>query len=56
MTAADAAFTFNLMKENSALPGAGGARFILDTYITTIEAPDATTLVFTFNAPFTPGL
>lgn len=56
MTAGDAAFTFNLMKDNPALPGAGGARFILDTYITAVEAPDDTTLVFTFSEPFTPGL
>jgi peptide/nickel transport system substrate-binding protein len=56
LTAADAAFTFNLMKEHTDLPGAGGARFILDTYVTTIEAPDATTLVFTFSEPFSPAL
>lgn len=57
LTARDVAFTFNLMKENTALTGgAGGARAVLDGYVTTIEAPDDTTAVFTFSEPFTPGL
>jgi peptide/nickel transport system substrate-binding protein len=57
LTAKDVAFTFNLMKENTALTGgAGGARAVLDGYVTKIEAPDDTTAVFTFSEPFTPGL
>ena len=55
-TANDVAYTFNLLKENTALPSAGGARFILDTYVTTIEAPSETSVVFTFSEPFTPAV
>jgi peptide/nickel transport system substrate-binding protein len=56
LTANDVAFTFNLLKENSALPSAGGARFILDTYVTTIEAPSETSVVFTFSEAFSPAV
>ena len=57
LTAKDVAFTFNLMKEKTALTGgAGGARAVLDGYVTKIEAPDDTTAVFTFSEAFTPGL
>jgi len=56
LTAKDAAFTFNFMKEHTDLPGAGGARFVLDSFVDTVEAPDDTTLVFTFTQAFSPAL
>ena len=56
MTAKDVAFTFTTMKDNADLPGQGGARFVLDEYVTAIEMPSDTAVAFTFNAAFTPGL
>ena len=56
-TAADVAFTHNLLKATPELPGqAGGIRPVLDNFVTTIEAPNATQVVFTFSEPYTPGL
>lgn len=56
-TAADVAFTHNLIKATPELPGqAGGIRPVLDDFVTKIEAPNATEVVFTFSEPFTPGL
>jgi peptide/nickel transport system substrate-binding protein len=55
-TAKDVAFTFQLMQDNGALPGAGGARFVLDDYVTGIESADDTTVSFTFSKAYTPGL
>ncbi len=47
-TSADVAFTFTLVKEISA-----GAAF---AYVETITADTATSVVFAFNRPFSPGL
>lgn len=54
-TAADVAFTMNLLKENTALSGSGGIRGVIDK-VSSFEAPDATTFVVTFSDVFTPGL
>lgn len=54
-TAKDVAFTHNLLNTNEALPGLGGVRAVLGL-LTSIEAPDDKTVVFTFSEPFTPGL
>lgn len=54
-TADDVAFTFNLLKENTALSGSGGVRGILK-YVDRFEAPDSNTFVVTFTQPFTPAL
>ena len=53
-TANDVAFTFNLFSQFDGLTG-NGARTILP-YLSSIEATDDTTVVFTFNEPFTIGL
>jgi peptide/nickel transport system substrate-binding protein len=55
-TAKDVAFTFNTLKEHADLPSAGGARFVLDSYVTAVEATSDTAVAFTFSEPFTPGL
>ena len=56
-SAADVAFTHNTIKSTPELTGSsGGARAVLDNYVTTVEAPNATQVVFTFSEPFTPGL
>ena len=55
LTAADVAFTFNYLIANEGLPGTEGVRGVLP-FLKSIEAPDATTAVFTFNTVFTPGL
>ena len=54
-TAADVAFTFNLLVENTGLVGSGAVRAALQ-YVTAIEAPDPSTVVFTFDQVYTPGL
>ncbi len=57
LTAADVAFTHNLLKSNDKLPGGtGGIRAVLDNYVTTIEATDEKTVVFTFSQAYSPGL
>jgi len=53
-TADDVVFTWNLFKENDALPG-NGARVVIDR-IDAIEAVDDTTVAFTFNEVYTIGL
>jgi peptide/nickel transport system substrate-binding protein len=53
-TANDAAYTFNLMKSNSALTGTASS--ILQQYIDSVTAPDASTVVFQFNTVYTPAL
>jgi peptide/nickel transport system substrate-binding protein len=50
-TANDVAFTWNLLKDNEALPG-NGARGPMP-YLESIEATDDATVVFTFNEVFT---
>lgn len=55
-SANDVSFTFNTLKDNPDLPGQGGARFMLDTYVTAIEATSDTSVTFTFSEAFTPGL
>ncbi|CAA9567924.1 MAG: Oligopeptide ABC transporter, periplasmic oligopeptide-binding protein OppA [uncultured Thermomicrobiales bacterium] len=54
-TAGDVAFTFNLLKDNAGLSGAGGLRNVLGI-TSTVEAPDDTTVTFTFTEVYTPGL
>ncbi|HEV2528549.1 MAG TPA: ABC transporter substrate-binding protein [Thermomicrobiales bacterium] len=54
-SANDVAFTFNLVKDNAALGGAGAIRNILDN-TASIEATDDTTVVFTFTEVYSPGL
>lgn len=53
-TAKDVAYTWNLMKENEALPG-NGARVVMP-FIDAIEAKDDMTAVFTFKEVYTIGL
>jgi peptide/nickel transport system substrate-binding protein len=53
-TANDVAFTWNLLKENEALPG-NGARTVMP-FIDAIEATNDTTVVFTFSEVYTIGL
>jgi peptide/nickel transport system substrate-binding protein len=53
-TANDVAFTWNLFKENDALPG-NGARVVIDR-IDAVEAVDDATVAFTFNEVYTIGL
>lgn len=53
-TADDVAFTWNLMKDNEALPG-NGARVALP-FLDSIDATDEHTVVFTFKEVYTIGL
>ena len=53
-TADDVAFTWNLLKENEALPG-NGARVVMP-FLESIDATDESTVVFTFNEVYTIGL
>lgn len=53
-TAADVAFTFNLMKENPGLIGPAAGAF--GQYLSAVEAVDDTTVKFTFSTTYTPGL
>jgi len=56
-TASDVAYTFNLFKKTDGLTGpAGQAMNGTTAYVDTVEAPDATTVKFTFKQVFTPGL
>lgn len=54
-TARDAAFTLNLLKQNTGLSGSGGIRGIMD-FIDNVAAKDDKTLVVTFGQVFTPAL
>jgi len=51
-TANDVAYTWNLLKENEALPGNSGSRSALPR-LASIEAADDATVVFTFSEVFT---
>ncbi|HVN52972.1 MAG TPA: ABC transporter substrate-binding protein, partial [Anaerolineaceae bacterium] len=53
-TAKDAQFTFNLVKDNSAL--ASQASGVMNQYVDSITAPDDTTLEFKFKIAFTPAV
>ena len=53
-TAADVAFTFNLMKDNPGLIGPAAGAF--GQYLSAVEAVDDTTVKFTFSTTYTPGL
>ena len=55
-SAQDVLFTFQHFIDHKDLPGEGGVRQSLDNYVSKVEAPDDTTVVFTFSAPFTPAL
>ena len=54
-SASDVAFTFNLLKGNPALSGAGAIRNILDIS-SAIAAPDLATVQFTFTEIYSPGI
>ena len=54
-TAADVLFTFNLLKDNRALPGLGGIRGVLES-VSAIDSPTENTVRFTFSEVYTPGL
>jgi peptide/nickel transport system substrate-binding protein len=53
-SAQDVIYTFNLLRDNSAL--AGTASNILNQYIDTLSAPDDFTVVFKFKTVYTPAL
>jgi peptide/nickel transport system substrate-binding protein len=55
-TAADVAYTFNLLKSNSALQGTGLAAVGEGGYVDSVTAPDDLTVAFAFNKVYTPGL
>ena len=56
-TAKDVAYTFNLLKETEGLNGtAVGAMNGENAYVSSVEATDDKTVVFTFSRVFTPGL
>ena len=55
-TAQDVAYTFNLLKGNSALQGSGQLAVGSSGYVSSVNTPDATTVQFTFNKVYVPGL
>jgi peptide/nickel transport system substrate-binding protein len=55
LDATDVAFTFNYLKQHEGLAGTEGVRNVIPL-IASVEAPDATTVVFTFSEVNTPGL
>jgi peptide/nickel transport system substrate-binding protein len=56
-TAADVAFTFNLLKSTPGLQGPGLQAVNPNTgYVDAVTAPDDKTITFTFKTVFTPGL
>jgi peptide/nickel transport system substrate-binding protein len=56
-TAADVAFTFNLLKTAPGVTSAALPALVGDSaYVDTITAPDAKTVEFTFTRVYTPGL
>jgi peptide/nickel transport system substrate-binding protein len=52
LTANDVAYTWNLLIGNEAIPGNGGSRAAIP-YLSTVEATDDATVVFTFAEVFT---
>jgi len=55
-SAQDALFTFQHFIDNADLPGEGGGRQSLDNFVSKVEAPDDTTLVFTMKEAYSPAL
>jgi peptide/nickel transport system substrate-binding protein len=55
LDATDVKFTFDYLIANDALSGTEGVRSVLP-FISGVEAPDATTVVFTFKQVYTPGV
>ena len=55
LDATDVAFTFNYLKQHEGLAGTEGVRNVIPL-LASVEAPDATTVVFTFSEVFTPGV
>lgn len=55
LTAKDVKFTFDYLVANEALSGTEGVRSVLP-FISGVEAPDDTTVVFTFGQVYTPGV
>lgn len=55
LDATDVKFTFDYLIANDALAGTEGVRNVIPL-LSGVEAPDATTAVFTFNKVYTPGL
>ncbi|MGH2532101.1 MAG: ABC transporter substrate-binding protein [Thermomicrobiales bacterium] len=54
-TAQDVKFTFDYLTANEDLSGSGAVRATLSK-VSAVEAPDDTTVVFTFSEVYTPGL
>ncbi len=54
-TSADVVYTFNLLKTKTGLAGQGLVSVSAGGYIDSFTAPDAKTVVFTFNKVYTPG-
>jgi len=52
----DVAYTFNLLKSNGGLQGAGGIAVAADGFVDSVSAPDAKTAVFKLKRVNTPGL
>lgn len=55
LDASDVKFTFDYLIANEALAGTEGVRNVIPL-LSGVEAPDATTAVFTFSQVYTPGL
>jgi peptide/nickel transport system substrate-binding protein len=55
-SAQDVLFTFQHLIDHKDLPGEGGARQSLDNFVSKVESPDDTTVVFTLSAPYSPSL
>lgn len=53
ITSADFVFTYNMIMDPANTPS---SRFPYDTQVKSVEAPDPTTVVVTFNAPYAPWL
>ena len=54
-TSADVKFTFDLLAEHEGLAGTEGIRGVLP-FVESVEAPDDTTVAFTFSQVYTPGV
>jgi len=54
-SAKDVLFTFNLLIENTALPGTGGVRGVLES-VSSVDMPTENTVRFVFSKVYTPGL
>lgn len=53
LDSSDYMFTYNMIMDENNTPN---SRFPYDTVVTSVEAPDATTVVVTFDAPYAPWI